>query len=130
MTSWQCPTDLTDGQWRILEPLVQKTSNRGRKVVYSRRDVINAVFYLIRSGCQWRMLPGCFPPWKTVYQIFYRWRLDGTWERIHDALRELVRRTAGKKRRPTAAILDSQSVKTTSVSEWVTAEMIACSIPS
>lgn len=115
MTSWQCPTDLTDRQWRIVEPLVRKTSRRGRKVVYSRRDVINAVFYLNRSGCQWRMLPGCFPPWKTVYQIFYRWRLDGTWERIHESLRGRVRQKAGKKRRPTAAIIDSQSVRTTSV---------------
>tara|TARA_R110002096_G_scaffold168328_1_gene338888 strand:+ start:415 stop:1212 length:798 start_codon:yes stop_codon:yes gene_type:complete len=115
MTKWQCPTDLTNAQWRILEPLIRKKSKRGRKIVYSRRDVVNAVLYLNRTGCQWRMLPGRFPPWKTVYQIFYRWRLDGTWERIHDRLRAKVRRRAGKNRRPTAAIIDSQTVKTTQV---------------
>lgn len=115
MTKWQCPTDLTNAQWRILEPLIRKKSKRGRKLVYSRREIINAVLYLNRTGCQWRMLPGRFPPWKTVYQIFYRWRLNGTWERIHDRLREKVRRQAGKKRQPTAAIIDSQSVKTTHV---------------
>lgn len=115
MTKWQCPTDLTNAQWRILEPLLRKKSKRGRKLVYSRREILNAILYLNRTGCQWRMLPGRFPPWKTVYQIFYRWRLNGTWQRIHDRLREKVRRQAGKGRQPTAAIIDSQSVKTTQV---------------
>ena len=115
MTKWKCPTDLTAAQWQILERLLRKQSNRGRKVVYSRRHIIDAILYLNRTGCQWRMLPDRFPPWKTVYQIFYRWRLDGTWERIHDRLREMVRRKAGKKSKPTAAIIDSQSVKTTHV---------------
>jgi putative transposase len=115
MTKWKSPTDLTTAQWQILEPLVRKASKRGRKLVYSRRDVINAILYLNRTGCQWRMLPGHFPPWKTVYQIFYRWRIDGTWERIHDHLREKVRKKEGKQPKPTAAIIDSQSVKTTHV---------------
>lgn len=115
MTNWKCPTDLTYSQWQIIEPLIRKKSKRGRKLVYSRREIINAILYLVRTGCQWRMLPGRFPPWKTVYQIFYRWRLNGTWERIHDRLREKVRTKEGKKRKPTAAIIDSQSVKTTHV---------------
>ena len=115
MTEWKCPSDLTDAQWQLLEPLVRKKSRRGRKHVHARRDVINAVLYLVRTGCQWRMLPGRFPPWKAVYQIFYRWRIDGLWERIHDRLRERVRRRAGRTPKPTAAIIDSQSVKTTQV---------------
>lgn len=115
MTKWKCPTDLTAAQWQILEPIICKKSNRGRKVVYSRRHVINAILYLVRTGCQWRMLPDRFPPWKTVYQIFYRWRLDGTWERLHDRLREMVRRKSQKKPKPTVGIIDSQSVKTTHV---------------
>ncbi len=95
--------------------MIRKRSNLGRRIVYSRREIINAILYLNRTGCQWRMLPERFPCWKTVYQIFYRWRLDGTWERIHDRLRDIVRQSAGKKRQPTAAIIDSQTVKTTHV---------------
>ena len=109
------PSDLTDEQWAVIEPLIPPPWPGGRPREVDMREVLNALFYRTREGCTWRALPHDLPPWKTVYQIFYRWRLDGTWERIHDALRELVRRTAGKKRRPTAAILDSQSVKTTSV---------------
>jgi putative transposase len=115
MTKRKYSTDLTVAQWQILERMLRKTSNRGRKIVYARREIINAILYLNRTGCQWRMLPERFPPWRTVYQIFYRWRENGTWERIHDRLRELVRKAAGKKRQPTAAIIDSQTVKTTHV---------------
>ena len=108
-------TDLTDGQWQILKQLIPQHSGRGRPVVYARRDVIDAILYLLRSGCQWRMLPKDFPPWKTVYQIFYRWRLRGVWERMHESLRRRTRQQAGKKPTPTAAIIDSQTVKTTEV---------------
>ena len=90
MTKLQYPTDLTDAQWQILKPFFRKKSNRGRKVVYERRLVVNAILYVVRTGCQWRMLPHDFPPWKTVYQMFYRWRKAGLWERIHDALRKKV----------------------------------------
>jgi len=77
-----------------------------------RRWVINAILYVARTGCQWRQLPLDFPRWKTVYNIFWNWRNDGTWEKIHNRLREKVRRSVGKKRTPTAAIVDSQSVRT------------------
>lgn len=115
MTNQQYPTDLTDAQWQILEPFFRKRSKRGRKVVYERRLVVAAILYVVRTGCQWRMLPRDFPPWKTVYQIFYRWRKTNLWEQVHDALGKKVRRQEGKKPTPTAAIIDSQSVKTTHI---------------
>lgn len=105
------PSDLTDEQWRIIERLLPKPARRGRKPI-DRRRIINAVLYVVRSGCQWRMLPWDFPNWSTVYGIFRKWRLAGLWQQIHDALREQVRCSAGKKPAPTAAILDSQSVRT------------------
>lgn len=108
-------TDLTCAQWQIVKPLLRKRSRRGRPPAHDRRSVINAILYLVRTGCQWRMLPNDFPPWKAVYQIFYRWREDGTWERIHDALRKKVRKAAGKKPTPSVGIIDSQSTKTTEV---------------
>lgn len=109
------PTSLTDAQWQIVEPYTRPPSGRGRKRVYSRREIVDAILYLVRTGCQWRMLPRCFPPWKTVYQIFYRWRNDGTWSRLHNALVQRVRRKSGKKPSPTVGIIDSQTIKTTHV---------------
>lgn len=107
----QYPSDLTDEQWQLIERLLPRPSRRGRPPV-DRRQVLNAILYVVRSGCQWRMLPRDFPNWSTVYGVFRRWRLAGLWQRIHDALREQVRRAEGKKATPTAAILDSQSVRT------------------
>jgi putative transposase len=104
-------SDLTDGQWQVIRQLLPKRSRRGRKPL-CRRWVINAILYVARTGCQWRMLPADFPNWSTVYGIFWRWRNNGVWERIHDALRAKVRRAAGKKSTPTAAIIDSQSIRT------------------
>jgi transposase len=107
------PTDLTDQEWAILEPLVPPPKAGGRPSTWPRREFLNAVFYVLRSGAAWRLLPHDVPPWQTVYHYVRLWRLDGTWERLHTALREQTRVQAGRNRQPSAAILDSQSVKTT-----------------
>ena len=108
------PSDLTDEQWQIIKRLLPPKSNRGRRPV-DRREIINAILYVNRTGCQWRALPHDLPKWKTVYTVFWRWRKDGVLQRLHDALRERVRAAIGKKPTPTAAVIDSQSVKTTEV---------------
>jgi len=105
------PSDLTDEQWQLIRPLLPKRKKRGRPPI-NRRDVIDAMLYLVRTGCQWRQLPRDFPKWRTVYTVFWRWRKAGVWQRIHDCLRRRVRRAAGKTSTPTAAIIDSQSVRT------------------
>lgn len=110
------PSDLTAGQWSLLEPLVpnhEPKTGRPREVDF--REVINAILYLNRSGCQWDMLPHDLPPKSTVYDYFARWRDDGTWQRMMDALRTQVRVAAGREATPSAASIDSQSVKTTAV---------------
>ncbi len=107
------PTDLTDAQWAILEPLVPPPKPGGRPAKHPRREIVNAQFYVLRGGIAWRAMPHDLPPWQTVYDYFRRWRIDGTWERINAALRERVRAQAGRDPTPSAAILDSQSVKTT-----------------
>lgn len=107
------PTDLTDAQWLIVEPLIPPAKHGGRRRTVCMREVLNAIFYLLRSGCAWRMLPHDFPPWQTVYGYFRDWRNDGVWEAMNDALREAVRQEAGRETEPSAAIIDSQSVKTT-----------------
>lgn len=104
-------SDLTDRQWQLIRQLLPRPSRRGRKPL-ARRGIINAILYVVRSGCQWRMLPGNFPNWSTVYGIFWRWRNAGIWQKIHDALRAKVRKAAGKKSTPTVAIVDSQSIRT------------------
>jgi putative transposase len=107
------PTDLTDAQWEILEPLVPAPKLGPQPVKHTRREIINAIFYINRAGCQWRMLPHDLPKWQLVYSYFRRWKRDGTWKRINDALRPQVRQQEGRKPEPTAGIIDSQSVKTT-----------------
>ena len=106
-------TDLTDGEWRILEPLVPAVKVGGRRADHLRREIVNAILYVLRTGCQWRALPHDLPAWKTVYTYFRNWRKDGTWKRIHDTLRRQLRRTIGRHPEPSAGILDSQSAKTT-----------------
>ncbi len=113
MASLPYPCALTDAEWTILLPLIPPPTPGGRPCRWDRRTILDAVFYALRSGCAWRLLPRDLPPWQTVYHYFRLWRLDGTWERIHGALRERVRRLAGRPRAPSAAIIDSQSVKTT-----------------
>ena len=100
-------SDLTDAQWSILEPMLPPPKRRGRPRKTDLREVVNAIIYTLRSGCAWRLLPHDLPPWQTVYTYFR------TWKRVHDALRAEVRRADGRNPEPSAAIIDSQSVKTT-----------------
>ena len=108
------PSDVTEDQWSLIRPLVcpRRLTKVGHPVEVERRDLADAIFYLLRTGCQWRQLPHDFPPWGTVAAYFHRWRTSGLWLRIHHALHAAARRQAGKKPTPTAGILDSQSVKT------------------
>jgi putative transposase len=107
------PSDLTDAQWRLVEKRIPAPLPGGRPRSVDMREVLNGILYLVRTGCSWRQLPHDFPPWGTVHYYYRVFRLNGTWERIHEALREQVRKDDGRKRSPSAAILDSQSVKTT-----------------
>src|SRR4029450_9883233 len=107
------PTDLTDTEWTVLTPLIPTAKLGGRPRTPDMREVVNALFYILRSGCQWRMLPQEFPPYQTVYDYFRTWRHAGVWERMHDTLRGDLREAAGRRREPSAGIIDRQTVKTT-----------------
>ena len=107
------PSDLTDREWEYIKPLIPAAKPGGRNRETDMRLTVNAIFYITRAGCPWRYLPREYPPWQTVYGYFRAWRLDGIWEHMHDRLRDLVREREGRERQPTAAILDSQSIKTT-----------------
>jgi len=102
-------TNLSDSQWMLLSGIL--SDNRKRK--HSLRDIFNAIFYLLKTGCQWRMLPGCFPKWELVYYYFTKWKNFGIIEQIHELLRDKIRKKAGKYESPSLACIDSQSVKTT-----------------
>lgn len=106
-------SDLTDAEWALLEPLIRRSHPAGRRQIYPLRRIIDAIFYLLRTGAQWRMLPHEYPPRYAVFYHYAQWREDGTWEHVTQALRERYRRTIGRAPQPTAAILDTQSVKTT-----------------
>jgi putative transposase len=112
MRTQRYDTDLTDEQFALVEPFLPKAKRTGRPAA-NLREVLNAIFYLLRSGCQWRLLPHDFPPWSTVHTWYRRWRRDGTWERLHEALRRQVRVAAGRHPSPRSSAADSQSVKTT-----------------
>lgn len=107
MKSYQ--TNLTDNQWQIIKNFV----NVNRKREHSLRDIFNAIFYLLKTGCQWRMLPKEFAPWNTVYYYYRQWKLNGTIELIHEALRDMVRSKSSRALSPSVACIDSRSVKTT-----------------
>jgi putative transposase len=109
-------TDLSDAEWAWLEahlPAIPKITGRPR--LHSMREILDAVFYVLRSGCPWRLLPHDFPPWKTVYHYFRLWRIDGTWEKLNSAIRKRLRVSLGRDPQPSAGIVDSQSVKSTGV---------------
>ncbi len=108
-------TDLSDAEWECLEPHLPPPDRRGRPKTHATREVLDAVFYVLKSGCPWRLLPRDFPPWETVYWWFGRWRADGTFERLNAELREALRSRLGRDPNPSAGIADSQSAKTTGV---------------
>jgi putative transposase len=113
MSNQLYPSDLTDREWQYIKPLIPAAKAGGRDRKTNMRHTLNAIFYLDRAGCPWRYLPLDYPPWQTVYGYFRQWRIDGTWKRIHDRLRGSVRQQEGRARQPSAAIIDSQTVKTT-----------------
>jgi len=109
------PSDLTDAEWFILEPLIPPAKPGGRPRKVDMREILNGIFSVLRTGCSWRQLPHDLPPWSTVYTYFRQWRGDGTWERLNEALRSQLRQAEERNAQPSAAIMDSQSVKTTAV---------------
>ena len=115
MESRRYPTDLSDDEWLCISPHLPEHTGQGCPRLHCLRAILDAVFYLLKSGCPWRLLPKDYPPWKTVYDWFRRWRIDGTWERLNAELRERLRCRLGRDPNPSAGIVDSQSVKTTSV---------------
>jgi putative transposase len=109
------PTDLSDEEWRCIGPHLPESKGRGRPKIHGSRAILNAVFYILKSGCPWRLLPKDFPPWKSVYDWFRKWRIDGTFEHLNASLRELLRARSGRHPLPSAGIADSQTTKTTGV---------------
>jgi putative transposase len=112
MSEKRYPTDLSDKEWALLEPLLPAVKPGGRKRSVEIREVANAIFYLLRTGGSWRMLPQDFPKWQTVYTYFRDWKGDGTWKKVNDVLRRKIRILEGRDEEPSAGILDSQSAKT------------------
>ena len=112
-SSLRLPSDLTDAEWLVLEPLFPARSHRGRPPVWSYRQIVETLLYLLRSGLPWRMLPpDLFPPITTVQHYFYRWRDIGLWRSINETLLMAAREAAGREASPSAGVIDSQSVKT------------------
>ena len=110
-------SDLTDSEWQLIEHCFPTPSKKGRPREHAFRELPNAVFYVVKTGCQWRNVPADFAPWGTVYHYFRLWKRNGLWVSIHTHLREQVRLVAGRHRQPSGAIIDSQSVKSTECSE-------------
>jgi putative transposase len=115
MESKKYATDLSDNEWGYIKPYLPVPTGRGRPKIHGSRAILDAVFYVLKTGCPWRLLPKDFPPWKSVYDWFRKWRIDGTFERLNAALRELLRARLGRDPLPSAGIADSQTTKTTGV---------------
>src|SRR3989441_10249330 len=109
------PSDLTDAQWEILGPLIPAPAEEAPNLIYTRREIVNAMLYVLRSGCPWRLVPHDFPAWGTVYWYFRIWRNGGVWDQILQTLRGRVRQKQGRDPEPSAAVIDSQSIKTSAV---------------
>ena len=107
------PSDLTHAEWAQVCRVVPAPKKGGRPAKYPRREILNALLYVARTGCQWRALPHDLPPWRIVYWYFMQWKKDGTFDRLNDLLRGDLRQAHGRQRQPSAAIIDSQSVRTT-----------------
>ena len=117
-------TDLADAEWAIIEPLLPPPSKEGKPREVDIREVVNAIIYLLKSGCTWRLLPNDFPKWDTVYYYFRTWKKKGIWKEVHDKLRGKVRVKEGKHEQPTAGIIDSQSVKTSKKGGFVAMTLV------
>jgi len=115
MESKRYPTDLSDDEWLCVRPHLPEPAPQGRPRLHGLRAILDAVFYVLKSGCPWRLLPREFPPWKTVYDWFRKWRINGTWERLNTELRERLRCRLGRDPNPSAGIVDSQSARTSGV---------------
>jgi transposase len=109
------PSDLTDAEWEILEPLLPAISPDAVNVVYTRREIVNGILYVLRSGCPWRLVPHDLPAWGTLYDYFRTWRKEGIWDHVQKSLLKQVRHKEGREEEPSAAVIDSQSIKTSAV---------------
>lgn len=108
------PSDLSDAEWHLIEPYIPEALPGGRPREVDMREILNGIYYFLKAGCQWEMLPHDLPPKGTVYHYYNEWRKDGTWAKLNAALRGDLREALGREREPSAAIVDSQSVKTSS----------------
>ncbi len=106
------PSDLTNGQWALIEPMIPDAAPGGRPRRAAKREIVDAILYFLRAGCSWRLLPHDFPPWQTVYYYLRRWEREGVWTKIHHTLVMADRERVGRDASPSAAIIDSQTVRT------------------
>jgi putative transposase len=119
------PSDLSDAEWEVLKPLLPLPKGFGHPVEVDFREILNGIFYVQRTGCQWEMLPHDLPPYTTVYGYFQKWQRKGIWQQIHDQVRSQLRQKLGREKDSTVAIADSQSVKTTEKRGQSTASTVA-----
>lgn len=119
------PSDLSDSEWEVLKPLIAAPKGFGHPVEVDFREILNGIFYVQRTGCQWEMLPHDLPPYTTVYGYFQKWQRKGIWQQMHDQVRQKLRMELGKDEQSSVAIADSQSVKTTEKKGRSTVSMVA-----